>query len=93
MALGLVLGARLAFGPVTVSGVHFDVHSLIYCGAAVLLGFQLVAYSVAIRFLMLTSKLLPPQIGYGWAAGLSSNMDWGSACRPSWPASPACSGC
>ena len=77
MTLGVVVGARLAIGPLTVSGVHFDVHSLIYCGAAVLLGFQLAAYSVAIRFLMLTSKLLPPQMGYGWAAGLKLEQGLG----------------
>lgn len=77
MTLGFVLGARLAFGPLTVSGVHFDMHSLIYWGVAVLLGFQLAAYSVAIRFLMLTSKFLPPQMGYGWAAGLKLEQGLG----------------
>jgi len=61
LALGLVVGAILAAGPITVHGVRFDVHSLLVCGAAVLVGFQLVAHSVVLRFLMVTARLLPPQ--------------------------------
>jgi glycosyltransferase involved in cell wall biosynthesis len=61
LGLGLVAGAILAAGPISFHGVHFDVHTLLLCGTAVFLGFQLVAYSVVLRFLMITARLLPPQ--------------------------------
>lgn len=81
MLLGLVLGTVLTVRPIELFQLHFDVHTLLYCSAAVILGFQLVAYSVALRFLMVSAKLLPPALGvgrvmhlrleYGLAAGFS----------------------
>jgi hypothetical protein len=35
------------------------VHTLLYCSAAAVLGFELVAYSVVLRLLMLSAQLLP----------------------------------
>jgi glycosyltransferase involved in cell wall biosynthesis len=61
MTLGVIGGSILVMTPITVFGVHFDVHTLLYCGAAVLLGFQLFTYSVILRFLMIAAKLIPPQ--------------------------------
>jgi glycosyltransferase involved in cell wall biosynthesis len=61
MVLGLTVGSILAMTPIAVFQVHFDVHTLLYCGAAVLLGFQLVTYSVILRVLMIAAKLIPPQ--------------------------------
>jgi hypothetical protein len=61
---GAVVGALLVAGPISIHNVHLDVHTLLYCGAAVLLGFQLVVYSVVLRFLMLTARLLPPDPGF-----------------------------
>jgi hypothetical protein len=77
---GLALGTVLAARPVTIGTVHFDVHTLLYCAVAVLLGAQLVAHSVVLRFLMVTARLLPPdprfmsflarlRIEYGLLAG------------------------
>lgn len=81
MLLGLVLGATLTLRPLELFGLHFDVHTLLYCSVAVILGFQLVAYSVALRFLMVSAKLMPPELGdsrvmhlkleYGLATGFS----------------------
>lgn len=81
MLLGLVLGVTLTVRPIEVFGLHFDVHTLLYCSVAVILGFQLVAYSVALRFLMVSARLLPPELGdgrvmhlkleYGLATGFS----------------------
>jgi hypothetical protein len=76
LLLGAFGGAILVMTPVSV----FDIHTLLYLGAAVLLGFQLVAYSVILRFLMITARLLPPaprfsswvswlRIEYGLAVG------------------------
>ena len=44
---------------------------MLYCGAAVLLGFQLITYSVILRFLMIAAKLIPPQPRFSrWVNGL-----------------------
>jgi glycosyltransferase involved in cell wall biosynthesis len=60
MAIGLLFGALLLRGPLHIGRLHLDVHTLLYCGTAVLVGFQLVSYSVYLRLLMLTARLLPP---------------------------------
>lgn len=71
MALGLVGGAILVMTPVSLFDVQLDVHTLLYCGAAVLLGFQLVTYSVILRFLMIAARLIPPQPRFSkWVNGL-----------------------
>ena len=68
MLLGYVAGMLLAVRPISIRGAHFDVHTLVYCGGAVLVGFQLVAYSVMLRFLMEAAGLLPAQPrASGWA--------------------------
>lgn len=60
MALGLAVGTALTVRRISIFDVNLDVHTLLYCGAAVVLGFQLVAYSVILRFLMIVARLLPP---------------------------------
>lgn len=61
--LGTVVGAVLTVRPISIARVHLDVHTLLYCGVAVLVGFQLVAYSVVLRFLMVSAGLLPARPG------------------------------
>jgi hypothetical protein len=61
MVVGLALGALLVAQPISILSVHFDVHTLLVCGVSALLGFQLVAHSVVLRYLMVTARLLPPQ--------------------------------
>jgi hypothetical protein len=61
MTVGLVVGAFLAAQPISLFGVHFDVHTLLVCGVSVVLGFQLVSHAVILRFLMVVAKVLPPQ--------------------------------
>ena len=58
--LALMAGAFIVAAPITIHDVNLDVHTLLYCGAGVILGFQLVVYSIALRFLMVEAKLLPP---------------------------------
>ena len=78
--VGLVGGAVLAAGPAQVGRFSFDVHTLLLCGFAVVLGAQLVAHSIVLRFLMVHERLLPPdpvfmgrlarlKFEYGLAAG------------------------
>jgi hypothetical protein len=64
MVGGLVLGAVITHGSLQVGGARLDVHTLLYCSAAVVLGFQLVAYSVVLRLLMLSARLLPADQGF-----------------------------
>ncbi len=66
MLFGLAGSATLVITPVTVFDVHLDIHTLLYCGAAVTLGFQLVAYSVILRLLMIAARLIPPQPRFAW---------------------------
>ncbi len=64
MLVGLLVGARIAVRPIDLGGVHFDVHTLLYCSAAVIVGFQLVAYSVYLRLVMIAERLLPADPGF-----------------------------
>lgn len=61
IGIGIVLGIALLAGPISLMGVTLDIHTLLLCGAAVNLGFQLVAQSIVLRFLMVSARLLPPQ--------------------------------
>jgi glycosyltransferase involved in cell wall biosynthesis len=58
--LGLVLGSLLLVGPITLTQhVVLDVHTLLVAFAAVLLGFQSVAFSICARAYALAEGLLP----------------------------------
>jgi glycosyltransferase involved in cell wall biosynthesis len=63
LAVGLLLAAVLAYRPLSMGRVHLDIHTLLYCGCAVTIGFQLVSYSVFLRLIMTAERLLPPEGG------------------------------
>jgi hypothetical protein len=44
LLVGLVLGAAVALGPLTIGGVSFDVDTLVACGACVDIGFQAILF-------------------------------------------------
>jgi len=46
-------------GPLTVAGVTFDVNTLLYAAAAILIGFQGIAFSVLAKGFAVTQGLLP----------------------------------
>ena len=56
---GLLVSALLLPGPRTVQGVTLDVHTLLYAFAAILLGFQLVAFATFTKVFAITEGLLP----------------------------------
>ncbi len=60
MGVGLVLGGALLAGPVKIGGIGLDVNALIYCMAAVLVGFQSVLFAVLARAFAMNESLLPP---------------------------------
>jgi glycosyltransferase involved in cell wall biosynthesis len=60
MLAGAVLGAWLLPAPRAVGSVIFDVHTLVYAAAFVLLGFQAIAFAVFTKFFAISEGLLPP---------------------------------
>lgn len=60
MLLGAAVGIPLLAGPIRVSEhVAFDVHTLLFAFAAIVLGFQCVAFAVCARVYALNEGLLP----------------------------------
>jgi glycosyltransferase involved in cell wall biosynthesis len=60
MLAGTLLGLWLLPAPRVVGNVTFDVHTLVYAAAFVLLGFQAVAFAVFTKFFAISEGLLPP---------------------------------
>lgn len=58
--VGLLGVFWLVPGPRQLGGVTFDVHSLLYCAVAVLIGFQLLAFAVFTKMFGERVGLLPP---------------------------------
>ncbi len=59
MLLGLVVGVAVLPGPLSVLGARLDVHTLLYAGAAVVVGFQAVLFSVMARLYAASEGFLP----------------------------------
>ncbi|HZW81211.1 MAG TPA: glycosyltransferase [Candidatus Deferrimicrobiaceae bacterium] len=60
MLLGTALGLWLLPAPRTLGGVTFDVHTLVYAAAFVLLGFQAIAFACFTKIFAISEGLLPP---------------------------------
>jgi glycosyltransferase involved in cell wall biosynthesis len=59
IAFGLIAGALLLQGPVFVGNIGFDAQTLLYAAAAVILGFQAVAFGVFTKVFAISEGLLP----------------------------------
>ena len=59
MLLGSLLGLWLLPAPRAVGSVTFDVHTMVYAAAFVLLGFQAIAFAVFTKFFAISEGLLP----------------------------------
>jgi glycosyltransferase involved in cell wall biosynthesis len=59
MALGLLSMGLLLPGPRSLGSVTFDVHSLVYAAAAVILGFQTVIFAIFAKVYAINAGLLP----------------------------------
>jgi hypothetical protein len=57
--LGLGAGLALLPGPITLGHVRFDVHTLLFAGAALILGFQCIVFAVFARVFGMTQGFLP----------------------------------
>lgn len=60
MLAGCFLGGWLIPAPRAVGRVIFDVHTMVYAAAFVLLGFQAIAFAVFTKFFAISEGLLPP---------------------------------
>ncbi len=60
MLLGTALGLWLLPAPRTLGGITFDVHTLVYAAAFVLLGFQAIAFACFTKIFAISEGLLPP---------------------------------
>ena len=59
MIVGALLHALLLPGPRTFGGVTLDVHTLVYAGALILVGYQAVTFAVFSKIYAITHGLLP----------------------------------
>ena len=59
IAIGVAAQIAIARGPIVVSGVGFDIHTMLYAGSAVILGVQLVLFSVLARAIGVLKNVLP----------------------------------
>jgi glycosyltransferase involved in cell wall biosynthesis len=58
-AIGVAAQIAIARGPIVVSGIGFDIHTMLYAGGAVILGVQLVLFSVLARAIGVLKNVLP----------------------------------
>jgi hypothetical protein len=59
MLFGLVVGALVMRGPLSVFGVGLDTNTLLYCGTAIIIGFQAIVFGVLTRVYGMQSGFLP----------------------------------
>jgi len=59
IAIGVTAQIAIARGPIMVSGIGFDIHTMLYAGGAVILGIQLVLFSVLARAVGVLKNVLP----------------------------------
>jgi hypothetical protein len=58
--IGSIAFIRLLAGPVVVGRVTFDVHTLLYAAAAILIGVQAVLFAIFTKIFAVTEGLMPP---------------------------------
>ncbi len=63
LSVGAVAMARLFVGPVTIGNTVLDVHSMLYAGALMLLGFQVSAFALFAKTFAITAGLHPAHDG------------------------------
>ena len=59
MFVGALVAGRLLFGPLTIAGITFDVHTMLYAAMAIVIGFQTVVFAVFTKIFATTQELLP----------------------------------
>lgn len=59
LAVGLIMGIVLTVGQLTIRGVHFDIHTLLYAAACVILGIELIMFSVYTKIYARNTGFIP----------------------------------
>jgi glycosyltransferase involved in cell wall biosynthesis len=59
VGIGVTAQIAIAQGPIVVSGIGFDIHTMLYAAGAVILGVQLVLFSVLARAVGVIKNVLP----------------------------------
>ncbi len=57
---GFILGGLVLPGPFTVYGINFDIHSLAFASALIVMGYQAVTFGIFTKVYAIQAKLLPP---------------------------------
>jgi glycosyltransferase involved in cell wall biosynthesis len=57
--IGLAVMSALAAGPVTVAGVNFDIHTMLYASTSIILGLQTIAFALFSTVFAIDIRLLP----------------------------------
>jgi glycosyltransferase involved in cell wall biosynthesis len=60
MLVGLAAGLWLLPGPQSLGGITFDVHTMVYAGLALIVGFEAVSFAFFTKIFAITEGLLPP---------------------------------
>lgn len=64
MVIGTIIGTMLLFGPISIGGVGFGIHTLAYAGAMVSIGFNAVLFAVLTRIYVLQTGAIPKKPKY-----------------------------
>jgi glycosyltransferase involved in cell wall biosynthesis len=59
MIAGALIGARLLLGPQVIEGISFDVHTLLYSAAAIMVGYQSIIFAFFTKLFAISEGLLP----------------------------------
>src|ERR1700722_20374415 len=59
IVIGVAVQIAIAHGPIVLSGIGFDIHTMLYAGSAVILGVQLVLFSALARAIGVLRNVLP----------------------------------
>jgi glycosyltransferase involved in cell wall biosynthesis len=59
IVIGVTAQLAIARGPIFVAGVGFDIHTMLYAGGAIILGIQLILFSLLARTIGVLKNVLP----------------------------------
>ncbi len=68
-ALGLALFFLLLQGPIKISGVYLDIHTMVFAGAMTLVGYMLLLFGLIARIIGINQDLLPPKQALDYLRG------------------------
>jgi Glycosyl transferase family 2 len=64
IAIGLIAQLTIIRGPIVISGIGFDIHTMLYAGGAIVLGVQLILFSLLARAIGVIKNILPMSLSF-----------------------------